>query len=132
MFYVVFVIHEYVSIVIIVLTFLCVIQSMLSQGLPCFMFYLLYRSMFPQGLPSQFSIVSTLRMRKTARAEVWDLFKIDDAGHRPQFGIRIDGPKRRVLLYMLDHNSQIQTLQFKKTDAMRHVSNSITSSCLFP
>ena len=77
--------------------------------------------MFPYGLPSQFSYVSTFRMSSRARRETWDLLRIEDSFGKPQFGIRMIGKGKQVQLYMPDYQNQIQTVTFKKDEAIRKV-----------
>ena len=77
--------------------------------------------MFPNGLPSQFSFVSTFRMSSRTRRETWDLLRVEDSFGKPQFGIRLDGKRKQVELYMPNYNNEIQTVTFRKDNAIKKV-----------
>lgn len=80
------------------------------------------RSMFPYGLPSQFSFVSTFRMNSRTRRETWDLLRIEDILGQPQFGVRLNGKRKEIQLYMPDYKNEIQTVSFRRTPGVKSVS----------
>ena len=82
----------------------------------------LSRSMFPYGLPSQFSFVSTFRMKSRTWREVWDLLRIEDFVGEPQFGVRIDGANKQVQLYIMDFRGDLQFVTFDNNKKVRGVS----------
>ena len=82
------------------------------------------RDIFPDGLPDEFSFVSTFRMTGNTRKERWNLFQIRDINGNPQFGIRLDGKQRTVEFYFINFQGRLQSVQFNK---LRNVS--ITGLC---
>ncbi|KAG5266977.1 hypothetical protein AALO_G00238410 [Alosa alosa] len=51
---------------------------------------------FPNGLPSEFSIVATFRLRKTTKKDRWYLWQIFDQSGTSQVSIVVDGAKKVV------------------------------------
>ena len=78
--------------------------------------------MFPLGLPNEFSFVSTFRMSSRTRRESWDLLRIEDSFGNPQFGIRVNGRRRELEVYMPDVTNTIQSIPFRRTREVRGVS----------
>lgn len=78
--------------------------------------------MFPYGLPNKFSFISTFRMGSRTRREVWDLLRVEDSFGSPQFGIRLNGKKKEVTIYMPDYKNDVQFATFKKDKSIRKVS----------
>ena len=77
--------------------------------------------MFPYGLPSQFSFVSTFRMKSNTRRDIWDLLRIDDILGDPQFGVRLDGKTKQVEMYIVDYTNELQTVTFENNKRTRKV-----------
>uniref|UniRef100_A0A3B3RLH3 Thrombospondin-like N-terminal domain-containing protein n=1 Tax=Paramormyrops kingsleyae TaxID=1676925 RepID=A0A3B3RLH3_9TELE len=49
---------------------------------------------FPNGLPSEFSLAATFRLRKTTKKDRWYLWQISDASGAPQMSLIVDGAKK--------------------------------------
>ncbi|XP_070195500.1 collagen alpha-1(IX) chain-like isoform X2 [Littorina saxatilis] len=69
---------------------------------------------FPNGLPDEFSFVSTFRMTGNTRKERWNLFQIRDINGNPQFGIRLDGQEKAVEFYYINFQGRLQAARFEK------------------
>ena len=78
--------------------------------------------MFPLGLPTEFSFVSTFRMSSRTRRESWDLLRIEDSFGNPQFGIRVNGRRKELEVYMPDVTNSIQSATFLRNREIRGVS----------
>ncbi|XP_064604482.1 collagen alpha-1(IX) chain-like [Liolophura sinensis] len=72
------------------------------------------RSMFPTGIPDQFSFVTTFRMKGKANREKWNLIQIRDLEGNPQWGIRLDGQKKEVDFHIINFDGTLQRLTFTK------------------
>ena len=79
------------------------------------------RSMFPNGLPGQFSFLSTFRMSSKARRDNWNLLSVNDRRGDPQFGVRLNGIDKNVELFYKDYKDDIVSVVFDKRK-MRRVS----------
>uniref|UniRef100_A0A8C9RGY2 Collagen alpha-1(XVI) chain n=1 Tax=Scleropages formosus TaxID=113540 RepID=A0A8C9RGY2_SCLFO len=51
---------------------------------------------FPNGLPSEYSLVATFRLRKTTKKDRWYLWQIFDESGSPQVSLVVDGAKKVV------------------------------------
>lgn len=80
---------------------------------------LIDRSMFPTGIPDQFSFVTTFRMKGKANREKWNLIQIRDLEGNPQWGIRLDGQKKEVDFHIINFDGTLQRLTFTKAKKVR-------------
>lgn len=69
------------------------------------------RSIFPLGLPEEFSFLSTFRKRN-GRKEPWSLIRINDLLGKHQFEISLNPKKEHVDLSILDLEGKLQTTRF--------------------
>ncbi|KAL4640920.1 collagen alpha-1(XIX) chain-like [Arapaima gigas] len=51
---------------------------------------------FPNGLPNEYSLVATFRLRKTTKKDRWYLWQIFDESGSPQVSLIVDGAKKVV------------------------------------
>ncbi|GFR70035.1 collagen alpha-1(IX) chain-like Protein [Elysia marginata] len=72
------------------------------------------RDLFPNGLPQEFSFVSTFRMLEDTRRERWSLFEVRDRTGRPQFGVTLDGGTKNVEMFFTNFNGEIERLAFNR------------------
>ena len=75
------------------------------------------RTLFPNGLPHQFSFVTTFRMTGSTPRERWSLVEVQDTSGEVQFAIVLDGEQSEVELTLLDYNNEPQTLRFSDVSA---------------
>lgn len=52
--------------------------------------------MYPDGLPSDFSIVATFKVTKETAGKSWDLWQVSDPEGREQVGLRFHGDARSL------------------------------------
>ncbi|XP_076341071.1 uncharacterized protein LOC143241731 [Tachypleus tridentatus] len=69
------------------------------------------RTIFPLGLPGQFSFVATFRKRNLQKRS-WNLIRIDDLLGKPQFGITFYPKTNEMDFYFLDFQGRLQTATF--------------------
>jgi len=70
-----------------------------------------FRTVFPNGLPQQFSFVSTFRTRKLAK-NAWSLFQLADSLNRPQLTVTLN-PKRETIEFSLaNYEHKLETVAF--------------------
>jgi hypothetical protein len=89
------------------------------------------RDIFPDGLPEEFSFVSTFRMTGNTRKERWNLFQITDRQGNPQYGVRLDGQTQTVEFYFINYLGQLQAITFN--NRLRRVSGfgfCVTKNCV--
>lgn len=70
------------------------------------------RDIFPDGLPEEFSFVSTFRMLGRTNKTLWNLFQIKDINGEPQFGIRLNGRQKAVEFYYINYLGRRETVTF--------------------
>lgn len=78
-------------------------------------FYLTFRSIFPLGLPEEFSFVSTFR-KKNGRKDPWFLIRINDILGKPQFGISLNPRSQTLEFYALDFEGKLQIVKFSDVE----------------
>lgn len=52
--------------------------------------------MYPDGLPSDFSIIATFKVTEDTAGESWDLWQVSDPEGREQVGLRFHGDTRSL------------------------------------
>ncbi|KAI8501493.1 hypothetical protein Bbelb_207640 [Branchiostoma belcheri] len=67
---------------------------------------------YPNGLPDEFSFVSTFRMLGTTIKEKWDLWRITSLENERQMGLRLDGENESIEFTALGRNGELQTVTF--------------------
>lgn len=64
--------------------------------------------MYPDGLPSEYSIIATFRLAKDAAQTSWDLWQVSDPEDREQVGLRFQGDTRSLdFFYTSLHGNQM-------------------------
>ena len=66
---------------------------------------------FNQGLPEQFSFVTTFRNRRPGN-EPWQLIRITGTSGRPQFAVGLNPGRETVEFSILNFNGELQTLSW--------------------
>ena len=66
---------------------------------------------FNQGLPEQFSFVTTFRNRRPG-ANPWHLIRITNTQGSPQFAVGLNPARKTVEFSILNFNGQLQTLSW--------------------
>ena len=69
------------------------------------------RSIFPAGLPAEFSFISTFRARKVLKRS-WDVLRISDTSGRPQFSVTLNPQDRLVEFMIPDLEGGTQRIDF--------------------
>jgi len=69
------------------------------------------RNITPSGFPEEFSLVYTLRARKSPKYP-WHVIKIVDANGDAQFLITMNSRKRTLDFSSVDHEGDLQTVSF--------------------
>jgi collagen type IX alpha len=71
---------------------------------------------FNQGIPEQFSFVTTFRNNRDSRGGKWHLVRITDGRGNPQFAVGLD-PKLKVVEFsILKFDRTVQTLSWEKQE----------------
>ncbi|KAL1478669.1 hypothetical protein MTO96_034910 [Rhipicephalus appendiculatus] len=70
------------------------------------------RTVFPLGLPEEFSFVATFRKR-SARTDPWFLIRLTDVQGTAQFGLNVVSRKNRLDFFAQDVTGRRQTLSFR-------------------
>ncbi|XP_035211381.1 collagen alpha-1(IX) chain-like [Stegodyphus dumicola] len=78
------------------------------------------RSIFPLGLPEEFSFVATFR-KKNGRKDPWFLIRINDILGKPQFGITLNPRKQMLEFYALDFEGKLQTSRFGDVEVHKNL-----------
>lgn len=67
--------------------------------------------MYPDGLPSNFSIIATFKVTEDTAGESWDLWQVSDPKGREQVGLRFHGDTRSLdFFYTSPHaNHMVRT-----------------------
>lgn len=64
--------------------------------------------MYPDGLPSDYSIIATFKVTKDSTKRTWDLWQVSDPTGREQVGLRFQGDMRSLdFFYTSPHGSQM-------------------------
>ena len=70
--------------------------------------------MFNQGLPEQFSFVTTFRNRNRGRGRRWHLIRITDSRGQPQFAVGLDPNRKTVEFSIKKYDGSLQTLSWER------------------
>lgn len=63
---------------------------------------------YPDGLPSNYSIIATFKVTKETTKRSWDLWQVSDPKGREQVGLRFQGDMRSLdFFYTSPHGSQM-------------------------
>lgn len=76
------------------------------------------RTIFPQGLPEQFSFICTFRTRKPPKTS-WSIIRISDIRQRPQFQVTLNPRKSAIEFSIADYQGTLQTLTFRRAQVSR-------------
>lgn len=106
-------------IIIIIHAFVVPLEALLSVLM---VFSAICRTMFPKGVPDEFSFVATLRLRGPSTVDEWDLIRIDDSVGTGQFGISLDGLNKEMEVYMPSVGGEIQSITFSDSPPITEVS----------
>lgn len=64
--------------------------------------------MYPDGLPSDYSVIATFKVTKDAAKKSWDLWQVSDPNGREQVGLRFQGDTRSLdFFYTSPRGSQM-------------------------
>lgn len=64
--------------------------------------------MYPDGLPSDYSVIATFKVTKDTAKKSWDLWQVSDPEGREQVGLRFQGDTRSLdFFYTSPHGSQM-------------------------
>lgn len=64
--------------------------------------------MYPDGLPSDYSVIATFKVTKDAAKKSWDLWQVSDPKGREQVGLRFQGDTRSLdFFYTSPRGSQM-------------------------
>ncbi len=74
--------------------------------------------MFNQGLPEQFSFVTTFRNRRPTRTR-WHLIRITDSRGQPQFAVGLDPVRKTIEFSILKYDRSLQTLTWEKPEVLK-------------
>ena len=69
--------------------------------------------MYPDGLPSDYSVIATFKVTKETAKKSWNLWQVSDPEGREQVGLRFQGDTRSLdFFYTSPHGNQmLRTLQ---------------------
>ena len=70
---------------------------------------------FNQGLPEQFSFVTTFRKRIPTTTR-WQLIRITDTQGQPQFAVGLNPARNTIEFSILNYNGDLQTLTWEKEE----------------
>ena len=73
------------------------------------------RRVFNQGLPEQFSFVTTFRNRRPTENR-WQLIRITNTRGQPQFAVGLNPGRKTIEFSILNYNSELQTLSWEKPE----------------
>ncbi|XP_075444665.1 uncharacterized protein LOC142488177 [Ascaphus truei] len=76
------------------------------------------RLIFPSGLPQEFSLVSTLRMREKTPDEVWNLFELEARNGAEQFRLRLYGEINAVDVYNVAASDREKVTTFENVERL--------------
>lgn len=72
--------------------------------------------LFPQGLPYDFSLISTFRIPESSQNRKFHLVKLEDTKPTGQFGVELNGQAKAVQLYYLDIEGQIHYIDYSRVE----------------
>merc|ERR1719300_2092978 len=70
---------------------------------------------FNQGLPEQFSFVTTFRNRRPTTNR-WQLIRITNTRGQPQFAVALNPGRQTIEFSILNYNGELQTLSWEKPE----------------
>merc|ERR550519_2717480 len=70
---------------------------------------------FNQGLPEQFSFVTTFRNRRPT-SNRWQLIRITNTACQPQFAVGLNPSRNAIQFSILNYNGELQTLSWEKPE----------------
>merc|ERR550519_3277072 len=70
---------------------------------------------FNQGLPEQFSFVTTFRNRRPTGGR-WQLIRITNTAGQPQFAVGLNPARNTIEFSILNYNGELQTLSWEKAE----------------
>ncbi|KAJ3648270.1 hypothetical protein Zmor_020084 [Zophobas morio] len=73
------------------------------------------RDIFPQGLPEQFSFISTFRARRVPKT-AWHIIRITDLESKPQFIISLNPRNGTIEFSISNYEGELQTIVFNSTN----------------
>ena len=92
-------------------------------------FFLLGSALFPDGLPNEFSFVSTFKMSPAARQEDWLLWQIRDQAKIPQLAFRLNGEQKVLQIVYVDTERQLQSVSFRSVGVKERSWLALYGSC---
>ena len=81
-----------------------------------------FRRVFNQGLPEQFSFVTTFRNRRPTQNR-WQLIRITNTRGQPQFAVSLNPGRNTIEFSILNYNGELQTLSWEKAEVRRLTKN---------
>lgn len=72
------------------------------------------RTIFPLGVPSQFSFVTTFRTRKLAKSP-WNIIRLTDSQNRPQFLVTLNPRRETIEFSIANHDGKLETVTFRQS-----------------
>ncbi|KAM4706228.1 uncharacterized protein WCC33_010947 [Rhinophrynus dorsalis] len=76
------------------------------------------RLIFPYGLPQEFSLVSTFRMKEKTMEDVWNLWDLEAKNGAEQFRLRLYGELNAVDVYNIAALGREKVVTFENVDAL--------------
>ncbi|KAM8966977.1 uncharacterized protein RCH25_025643 [Pelodytes ibericus] len=74
------------------------------------------RLIFPNGLPQEFSLVSTFRMKETTPEHEWNLWELQAQNGADQFRLRLNGATNTVDVYSLAASGRRKAITFENVE----------------
>ena len=75
---------------------------------------------FNQGLPEQFSFVTTFRNRRPTTNR-WQLIRITNTQGQPQFAVGLNPARNTIEFSILNYNGELQTLSWEKKEVASRI-----------
>lgn len=73
------------------------------------------RTIFPLGLPNQFSFITTFRTKKLAKSP-WNIIRLTDVQNRPQFMVTLNPRRETVEFSMTNYEGLLETVALQKSE----------------
>lgn len=91
----------------------------MADTIPTFLFFTpSFRLLFPYGIPQEFSLVSTFRMKEKTHEEVWNLWEIESRNGAEQFRLRLYGEMNAVEVYSAAASGRDKVTTFENLDKL--------------
>lgn len=74
---------------------------------------LVYRSLFPQGIPTEFALVTTFRVTRQSQTQDWFLWDVQDQFGVPQLAVRLEGQSKVLKFVFIDANGNVQSVDLR-------------------